>query len=166
MFPQLCKNFCVFFLIMHILFCCTNQKNVLQKEMKDWTFEVHLLTDKPTSWFPLIESLKMTCAWPYWWFLNFLSEGLDCFSWPNVLPRNSKITVPCPKSVELKEYSQWLSILNCSKSAIWAIWKSIISSHGEARNIKFWQQINFIQKVSLGTSPQELVTSLPHNYVT
>ena len=29
---------------MHILFCRTNQKNVLLKEIKDWAFEVYLLT--------------------------------------------------------------------------------------------------------------------------
>ena len=43
-FPQLCKTFCVIIHIMHILFCRTNQINVLQKEIKDWTFEVYLLT--------------------------------------------------------------------------------------------------------------------------
>ena len=37
-----------------------------------------------------------------------------------------------------------------------------ISCHGEARNIKFGQQ----ERVPLGTMPQEVVTSLPHNYMT
>ena len=32
--------------------------------------------------------------------------------------------------------------------------------------LKFRRQVNFIQKVSLGTPPQELVTSLPHKYMT
>ena len=41
-----------------------------------------------------------------------------------------------------------------------------ISSHGEARNIKFRQQVNLIQRVPLGTLPQEVVTSLPHNHMT
>ena len=41
---QLSKTIFVFTLIMHIFFCQTNQKNVLQKGMKDWTFEVCLLT--------------------------------------------------------------------------------------------------------------------------
>ena len=45
---------------MHFLFCRKNQKNVLQKEVKDWTFEAYALTDETTSWFLLIESLKMT----------------------------------------------------------------------------------------------------------
>ena len=47
---------------MNILCCRINQKNVLQKEIKDWTFEVYLLTREPSSRFPMIESLKMTCA--------------------------------------------------------------------------------------------------------
>ena len=54
-----------------ILLCCTNQKNVLKKELKDWNFEVYLLIEEPSSWFPLIESMKMTCARSYA-FLNFL----------------------------------------------------------------------------------------------
>ena len=41
-----------------------------------------------------------------------------------------------------------------------------ISSHGEARNIKFGQQVNLIQRVPLGILPQEVVTSLPHNHMT
>ena len=47
---------------MNILCCRINQKNVLQKEIKDCTFEVYLLTREPSSRFPMIESLKMTCA--------------------------------------------------------------------------------------------------------
>ena len=58
-----------------ILFCCTNQKNVLQNKIKDWTFEVYLLIEVPSSWSPLIESLKMTSARSSAFFLNFLSKG-------------------------------------------------------------------------------------------
>ena len=49
-FPQLCKTklFCVFILIMHVLFRRTNQKNVLQEEIKDWISEVNLLTGEPS----------------------------------------------------------------------------------------------------------------------
>ena len=32
-----------------ILLCCTNQKNVLKKELKDWNFEVYLLIEEPSS---------------------------------------------------------------------------------------------------------------------
>ena len=42
--------------------------------------------------------------------------------------------------------------MNCSESAKWLVWKSIISSHGETRNIKFGYQIN-ITKTSIGYSP-------------
>ena len=45
---------------MRFLFCRKNQKNVLQKETKDWTFEADLLTDETISWFLLTELLKMT----------------------------------------------------------------------------------------------------------
>ena len=38
-FPQLCKTFCIFILNMHILFCCKNKKNVLQKEEKTETLK-------------------------------------------------------------------------------------------------------------------------------
>ena len=41
-----------------------------------------------------------------------------------------------------------------------------ISSNGEARNIKFRQQVNLIQRDQLGTLPQEVVMLLPHNPVT
>ena len=37
------ENFFVFILIMHILFCGKNQKNVLKEDTKGWTFEVYLL---------------------------------------------------------------------------------------------------------------------------
>ena len=40
---------------------------MLQKEIKDWTFEAYLLTEETSS----IESLEMTCARSYGWFLNF-----------------------------------------------------------------------------------------------
>ena len=43
------------------------------------------LIDWGNSWLLLIESLKMTCARSYVWFLNFL----DCFSW-HVLPELKK----------------------------------------------------------------------------
>ena len=61
------------------------------------------------------------------WLLNFLSSGggLDCFLQPNVLPKPNKITVTCSKSLkltsrvnfDLPKVAEWLSTLNCSKSA-------------------------------------------------
>ena len=68
---------------MRILFCCKNQKNVLQRESKDWTFKAYLLTADTSSWFPLIESLKITCARSYAWFLNFYWIVFRDMSYPN-----------------------------------------------------------------------------------
>ena len=77
---------------MHILFCHTGLQNVLQKVIKVWTLKVYLLTGEPSSWLLQTESLKMTCTRSHAWFLDFLSnsEGLDCFLWPDVLPKVSK----------------------------------------------------------------------------
>ena len=68
---------------MRILFCCKNQKNVLQRESKDWTFKAYLLTADTGSWFPLTESLKITCARTYAWFLNFYWIVFRDMSYPN-----------------------------------------------------------------------------------
>ena len=69
-------------LFLSCIFCSTVKirKNVLQKEIKDWTYKAYLLTEETSSWFPLIESLKITCAKSYMWFLNFYqTEGLRLF---------------------------------------------------------------------------------------
>ena len=52
------------------------------------------------------------------------------------------------------------SIFDLSKVTQMTNLKIYISSHGEARNIKF------IQSVLLGALPREVVTQLPHNHVT
>ena len=39
-------SYCII-IIMHILFSCTSQKNVLHKEINDWAFEVYLATGEP-----------------------------------------------------------------------------------------------------------------------
>ena len=44
--------------------------------------------------------------------------------------------------------------------------KIYISSHEEARNIKFGEQINFILRVRMGTPTQEEVTSSPPDHMT
>ena len=87
----LSKTFCVFILIMHSLFCCETQKNVLQKELKE-TFKAYLLTEETSSWFLLI-LCQILCV-----VLEFLSNGeaLDCFLQHN-LPKLSEIIVTCPK---------------------------------------------------------------------
>ena len=126
-FPQLHKTLSLF--LSCIFYCRTNQKNVLQKEIKHWTLEVYLYTGEPGSWFLLIESLKMTCTRSYTSFLNFLwNKGFECFLQPNVLPKFSKITdLPTfskNRWIELiltyPKLAKWLSILKCLKSA----WKS------------------------------------------
>ena len=69
-------------LLVSLLSVCTNEKNTLQKEIKDSAFEFYLLTGEPSQFMTLlIESLKMTYARSFVWFLNFLSnqEGWDCF---------------------------------------------------------------------------------------
>ena len=43
---------------------------------------------------------------------------------------------------------------------------SKIISLKTARNITFGQQVNLVQRVPLGTSPQEALTLLPHNHMT
>ena len=49
----------------YIFYFVAQMKNKLQKEVKDWTHGVYLLTGESSSWFLQIESLKMTCAKPY-----------------------------------------------------------------------------------------------------
>ena len=46
-FPHLRKTF--FLLIMHILFCHKNQKNVLQEEIRNCSFEAYPLTKETSS---------------------------------------------------------------------------------------------------------------------
>ena len=92
--------------------------------------------------------------------LTFCPIPWNCWDMPKVSkkePVGSILT--CSKSAKL------LSFLKYSKSAKWPVWKSIYS-HGKARNIKFGQQVNLIQRVPLGTQPQEVATSLPNNHVT
>ena len=43
--------------------------------------------------------------------------------------------------------------------------KIYVFSQGEARNIKFGQQANIIERVPLGTPPQVVVMTLAHNYM-
>ena len=153
---------CIFYSIVKI------SKNVLQKEIE------HI---KPIYWLrkPVLDShwlniennlCQILCV-----VLEFLSngEGLDCFL-RHVLPKLSKVTVTCPQSVKKQigtvltcpKSAKWISALNCSKSAKWPIWNLYISSHLEARNNKFGQQVN-IERVPLGTPPQAVVMSLAHN---
>ena len=66
------------------------------------------------------------------------------------LPKVSKINI----NFELLKISKMTSL------------EIYVSSHGEARNIKFRHQINSIERVPLGTPPQVVVMSLAHNRLT
>ena len=57
--------------MMHIIFCRTNQKNVLQKEIKDRTFEVYLSNEEPSQFLIPIPS--------DWITKNDLCQFLPCF---------------------------------------------------------------------------------------
>ena len=82
-----------------LLFCHKNQKNLLQREIKDCTFKTYLLTADTSSWFPLIESLKITCARSYAWFLNFYWIVFRKISYPN-LSNCDLSKVPKRKQIE------------------------------------------------------------------
>ena len=122
--------------MMHILFCCSNQKKVLQKQIKDWTFEVYLLNGELLYWFPLMESLKMTCARSYAWFLKFLShrEGLDCFSRPKILPKLYKIAVVFPKIVKCRKWI-YFDLPKVIKMTSLKIWLSLVMEKQETLNL-------------------------------
>ena len=125
-FPQLCKTSFIIILI------------VLHK----WEKRV---TELSSFWFLPTESLDMTCARSYAWFLNswiFLSngEGWDCFWQAKVLSRLSKITY-------LPKVSQFF-----------------FKKKLEALNLN--NRVSLIQRVLLGTLPQRELTSLPHIHVT
>ena len=133
---------------MHILFCCKNQKNMLQKEIKDWTFEVYLLTKETNSWFPLImenDLCQIHCM-----VLEFLSNGvsLDCFLQPNILPKHSKIIVTCPKQEKrtsrvnfdfpkISKMSINFDLFKVSKMTSWKIYISSVTEKLETPNFLF-----------------------------
>ena len=61
-----------------------NQKNMLQKEIKDWAFQAYLLTKETSSWFQLIGSWKMTCARSTWTASPSLAASLEPLAHQNV----------------------------------------------------------------------------------
>ena len=65
-----------------------------------------------------------------------------------------------PKVSKININSELLKVSKITSSKIY------IFSHGEARNIKFGQQVNIIERVPLGTPRQVVVMTLAHNYVT
>ena len=109
--------------------------------------------------------------------LEFLSNGESLNrSSRHVSPKLSKITVACSKSVkgpnrinfDLPKVSKININFELRKVIKMASLKIYIyiSSHVEAKNIKFRHQINIIQRVPLVTPPQAVVISLAHNQLT
>ena len=93
----------------------------------------------------------------------------------HVLPKNSKITLTFPKSLKNSNRVSFdlpkvikrtinFELLKVSKMTCLKIY-IYISSHREARNIKFGHQINIIERVPLGTLPKGVVISLAHNHL-
>ena len=145
-------------LFLSCIFCHTKQKNVLQKEIKEWAFEGYLLTarlfiNSVSSWFWLNESLKMTCTRSNAWYLDFLSNGerLDYFSLPNVLPTLCKITESVSKNEQVKMINFELSkytkmninfeLFKISKMSSLEIYISPVTEMLQASNLWY---INFV----------------------
>ena len=91
------------------------------------------------------------------------------------LPELSKITLTCPKWVKGNKYGQfWLAQRQQNQYQLWTAQSQQndqfenlnISSHEKARNIKFGQQVNIIEGVTLSTLPWQVVMLLAHNHVT
>ena len=146
---------------------------MLQKEIKGWVFEAYLLTKETSSRFLLIGSLKMTYARSYtrrsWIFIK--RRGCELF-FEACLTRLSKITVTCLNWVKRTKYGKfWFALIYQNKYQLWNAQsqqnKNLhISSHGEARNIKFGHLINIIERFPLGTLSQVVVMSLAHVHLT
>ena len=71
-----------------------------------------------------------------------------------------KMTINC----ELFQVCKMTKLLKVRKMTSLKIY--ISPSIKKLETFKFGQQVNLTQKVPLGTPPQEVVTSLPHNYMT
>ena len=136
----------------------TNEKNVLQREIKDWAFEFYLLTGEPrqfmisADW--IIEHVLCQILCVVLEFLNLFPnrEGWDCFWQAKVLSRLSKTTY-LPKVSKNKQLS---SILIRSKSVKWAIWesiKSLVIEKLEALNLN--SRVSVIQRVLMSTPSQK-----------
>ena len=129
--------------------------------------------EENSSWFTLVESLKTTCPQILCVVLEFLSNGevLNCFS-RHIIPKLTDLSTVSKKEqirtvLTCPKLAKWISAIskmnNCSK---WPIWNYCISSHLEAKNINFGQQVNITGRVPLCTPAQAVVMSLAHNYMT
>ena len=138
----MCLYFChAYFILSH-----KSEKRVTErnKRLNLWS----LFIKKPVLDYPWLNHWKWLCPRSYVWFSKFLSNGecLHCFSWRNVLPKLSNITLAYPKSIKMNELGQfWLvqtqqnahqfELFKVSKTTSLKIYN--VSSHVEVRNIKF-----------------------------
>ena len=147
---------------------------MLQKEIKDWAFEVRLLTGEPSQFLiPADWVIENDLCQILWVVLDFFIKlkGLGLFFCSQKsCPKLSK-NVTCSKTVSINKKGQFL--LAQSQKNDYQLWTAqshqndqfenlYISSHGEARNTKFGQQVNLIQRVLLGTPTQrgtDVITS-------
>ena len=127
-------------------------------------------------WFLLTESLKITCARSYVWFLHSLifCQGWDCFWQPNVLSRLSKITYLLKVSKN-KQGKSWFGQSQQNDYQFWTAQcqqneqfeNPYITSHGEARSIKFKEQGKHHSKGSIGYPTSEgtdVITTYPCDF--
>ena len=134
------------------------------------------MTEEPNSWFLLIESLKWLVPDPLrgsWIF--YQTERVWVVFRSLMFCQLSKITVTSPKSVKVNEWGHfWLAQIQKNEYQLLIAQSQqndyfenlYISTHGEARNIKFGQQLNLIKRIPLGILPQEVVAWLAHNHLT
>ena len=71
-----------------------------------------------------------------------------------------KMTINC-EPIQVCKMTKLLKVRKMTSLKIY-----ISPSIKKLETFKFAQQVNLIQKVPLSTPPQEVVTSLPHNYMT
>ena len=89
----------------HVYFILSqkSEKHVTErnKRLSLWSLFTYSLTKEISSWFPWIGSVKVTCVRSCARFLNFYErERVWILFLQHVLPKLSKITVTCPKSLK------------------------------------------------------------------
>ena len=167
-FPQLCKTFCLCSYHVYFILSQKSEKHVTErnKRLSLWSLFTYSLTKEISSWFPRIGSVKVTCVRSCAQFLNFYErERVWIFFLQHVLPKLSKITVTCPKSLkkpnmvnfDLPKVSKIIISLELLKVRKMTSWKMYISCHREAGNIKFqiWIPDKHHWKGSVGYSASD-----------
>ena len=154
----------------HVYFILSqkSEKHVTErnKRLSLWSLFTYSLTKETSSWFPRIGSVKVTCVRSCARFFNFYERERVwiCFL-QHVLPKLSKITVTCPKSLkkpnmvnfDLPKVSKIIISLELLKVRKMISWKMYISCHSEAGNIKFqiWIPDKHHWKGSIGYSASD-----------